>query len=70
VIPGNIIGGAYGNAILVSQTTFVPANAYYFYWFLWSSTNIVLTVIIGSFLLRSLGSVTERFGLTVPNALN
>jgi hypothetical protein len=70
VLPGNIIGGAYGNAILVWQTTLVPASAYYFSWFLWSSSNIVLTIIIGSVLLKSLGPVVERSGLTIQNAFN
>jgi hypothetical protein len=69
VLPGNIIGGAYGNAILVWQS-FAPASAYYFSWFLWSSSNIVLTLVIGSVLLATLGPVVERSGLTVRNAFN
>jgi len=70
VLPGNIIGGAYGNAILVWATPIVPAGSYFFYWFLWSASNIVLTLVIGSVLLRSLGPVVERAGLTVQNAFN
>ena len=69
VLPGNIIGGAYGNAILV-QASIVPAGSYYLNWFLWSASNIVLTLIIGSVLLKTLGPVVERAGLTVHNAFN
>ena len=70
VLPGNIIGGAYGNAILVWGTPFLASSAYYFYWFLWSSSNIVLAIVIGSILLKTLGPVVERSGLTGPNAFN
>lgn len=69
VLLGNIIGGAYGNAILV-WTGVAPASAYYFGWFTWTASNVVLTLIISSILLKGLGSVVERFGLTVRNAFN
>jgi len=69
VLPGNIIGGAYGNAILV-WGNIAPAASYYIGWLTWSLSNIVLTLIIGSILLKTLGPVVERSGLTVRNALN
>ena len=69
VLPGNIIGGAYGNAILV-WTNFAPAASFNIGWLTWSLSNIVLAIIIGSILLRSLGPVVERSGLTVHNAFN
>jgi hypothetical protein len=69
VLPGNIIGGAYGNAILI-WTGVVPASSYYLGWFTWTISNIVFSITIGSLLLKNLGSVVERFGLTVRNALN
>src|SRR6266571_673513 len=69
VIPNNILGGLYGNYLLVA-TGVIPANAFLYSWFLWSASNIVLTTIIGSLLLRYLGPVVERFGLTVHGALS
>jgi hypothetical protein len=69
VLPGNIIGGAYGNAILI-WTNIAPADAYYFSWFTWSLSNIVFTLVIGAILLQALGPIVERFGLTVRNAFN
>jgi hypothetical protein len=69
VLPGNIIGGAYGNAILI-WTGVVPPSSYYLGWFTWTISNIVFSITIGSILLKNLGSVVERFGLTVRNALN
>ena len=69
ILPGNIIGGAYGNAILV-WGHIAPDASYYLGWFTWSLSNIVLAIIIGSTLLKSLGPVVERSGLTVHNALN
>jgi hypothetical protein len=69
VLPNNIIGGLYGNFILV-QTGVAPANAFLPGWFAWSLSNIVITLIIGSILLSRLGPVIERFGLTVRNALS
>ena len=69
VLPNNIIGGLYGNYILV-QTGIAPANTFLFGWFAWSLSNVVVTLIIGSILLRTLGPVVERFGLTVRNALS
>lgn len=69
VLPNNIIGGLYGNFILV-QTGFNPPNTFLLGWFGWSLSNVVVTLIIGSLLLRFLGPVVERFGLTVRNALS
>ena len=69
VLPNNIIGGLYGNFILV-QTGVLPPNAFLSAWFVWSLSNVVVTLIIGSVLLRTLGPVVERFGLTVRNALS
>jgi hypothetical protein len=66
VLPNNILGGLYGNFILV-QTGILPANAFLPAWFTWSLSNIIVTLIIGSILLRFLGPVVERFGLTVRN---
>jgi hypothetical protein len=69
VLPGNIIGGAYGNAILI-WTNAVPADTFYLGWLTWSLSNIVFAIVIGSILLQTLGPVVERSGLTVRNALN
>lgn len=69
VLPNNIIGGLYGNFILV-QTGILPSNAFLAAWFVWSLSNVVVTLIIGSLLLRFLGPVVERFGLTVRNAFS
>lgn len=69
VLPNNIIGGLYGNYILV-QTGVLPANAFISAWFIWSLSNVLVTLIIGSILLKTLGPVVERFGLTVRNLLS
>lgn len=69
VLPGNIIGGLYGNFVLM-QVGFEPASALPAAWFVWSLSNVVVTLIIGSVLLKFLGPVVERFGLTVRNALS
>ncbi len=69
VLPGNIIGGLYGNFILVA-TGIAPASTFGFGWFAWSVSNVIVTLIIGSLLLRFLGPVVERFGLTVRNAFS
>jgi len=69
VLPNNIIGGLYGNYILV-QTGINSANIFLFGWFAWSLSNVIVTLIIGSVLLKTLGPVVERFGLTVRNALS
>jgi len=69
VLPNNIIGGLYGNFILV-QTGILPANAFLSAWFVWSLSNVIITLIIGSVLLKFLGPVVERFGLTVRNFLS
>lgn len=66
VLPGNIIGGLYGNFILV-QSGIEPASVFALGWFTWVLSNVVITLIIGSLLLRFLGPVVERFGLTVRN---
>lgn len=69
VLPNNIIGGLYGNFILV-QTGVAPSNTFLLGWFTWSLSNTVVTLIIGSILLKTLGPVVERFGLTIRNALS
>ena len=69
VLPNNIIGGLYGNFILVT-TGIIPPNAFLIAWFTWSLSNIVVTLVIGSILLKTLGPVIERFGLTTRNALS
>jgi len=69
VLPNNIIGGLYGNYILV-QTGVAPSNTFLVGWFTWSLSNTVVTLIIGSILLKTLGPVVERFGLTIRNALS
>ena len=69
VLPNNIIGGLYGNFILVQAGAF-PYSALPAAWFVWSLSNVVITLIVGSILLRTLGPVVERFGLTVRNALS
>jgi hypothetical protein len=68
-IPNNIIGGFYGNFILV-YTKLNPAPTFYPGWLTWSLSNIIITLVIGSVLLNRLGPVVERFGLTVRNLLN
>ncbi len=69
VLPNNIIGGLYGNYILV-QTGIAPSNTFFLGWFTWSLSNTLVTLIIGSILLKTLGPVVERFGLTIRNALS
>jgi|SRR5712691_10146146 len=69
VLPNNIIGGLYGNLILIGAG-FNPASTLLPAWFIWSSSNIVITIVIGSILLSTLGPVVERFGLTVHNAFS
>lgn len=69
VLPGNIIGGFYGNFILVASGT-APAASLLPGWLVWSASNIVVTLIIGPILLRTLSSVVERSGLTIRNLLN
>ncbi len=69
VLPNNVIGGLYGNYILV-QTGVTTPNTFLFGWFAWSLSNVVVTLVIGSVLLKTLGPVVERFGLTVRNALS
>ena len=68
VLPNNIIGGLYGNFILIKTVN--PTGLLVPGWLLWSGSNIVVTIVIGSILLATLGPVVERFGLTVRNALN
>jgi hypothetical protein len=69
VIPNNIIGGLYGNYLLMTFGL-VPPNVFLLSWVQWAASNIVLTAVIGSVLLRYLGPVVERFGLTVHGALS
>ncbi len=69
VLPNNIIGGLYGNFILVAgglnkPELLIPG------WFSWSLSNIIVTIVIGSALLSTLGPVVERFGLTIRNAFS
>ena len=49
---------------------FNPASTLIPAWFIWSTSNIVITLVIGSILLNTLGPVVERFGLTVRNAFS
>jgi len=67
VIPNNVIGGLYGNFILV-QFGINPPSVFLFSWFTWAVSNIVVTIIIGSILLSALGPIVERYGLTIRNA--
>jgi hypothetical protein len=69
VLPNNIIGGLYGNFILV-QSGANPANLFFAGWLTWSLSNVVVTLVIGSALLKTLGPITERFGLTIRNAFS
>lgn len=69
VLPNNIIGGLYGNLILI-WSGINPLNVLLPGWLAWVASNVVVTIVIGSVLLRSLGPVVERFGLTVRNALS
>jgi hypothetical protein len=69
VLPNNILGGLYGNFILV-QSGVLPANLFLTSWATWSLSNIVITLIIGGGLLATLGRLVERFGLTVHNLLS
>ncbi len=68
VLPNNIIGGLYGNFILV-QLAGNPPNLFLINWFTWVLSNVVVTIIIGTILLSTLGTVVERFGLTIRDAL-
>ncbi len=69
VLPNNILGGLYGNAILVIGG-FNPANLFVPYSLIWIISNFIFTAIIGSILLATVGPVVERFGLTIRNLLN
>lgn len=69
VLPNNIIGGLYGNFILI-WSGINPLNVLLPGWLAWVASNVVVTLVIGSVLLRTLGPVVERFGLTVRNALS
>jgi hypothetical protein len=53
VLPNNILGGLYGNFILV-QSGVLPANLFLTSWATWSLSNIVITLIIGGGLLATL----------------
>ncbi len=66
VIPNNILGALYGNGILVAggllkPEAYLPAVA------TWAISNMIITAIIGSALLRGIGPIVERFGLTIRN---
>ncbi|GAC1374539.1 MAG: hypothetical protein NVS2B12_29240 [Ktedonobacteraceae bacterium] len=67
VLPNNIIGGLYGNYILV-QLAGAPANLFFVSWFTWVLSNVIVTIVIGSVLLYTLGPIVERFGLTIRDA--
>lgn len=69
VLPNNILGGLYGNFILV-QSGVSPPNTFFPGWFTWSLSNIIVTLVIGSVLLARLGPVVERFGLTIRHAFS
>jgi len=69
VLPNNILGGLYGTFILV-QSGVLPSSLFLANWATWSLSNIVVTLIIGSGLLATLGRLVERFGLTVHNLLS
>ncbi len=68
VLPNNIIGGLYGNFILVAFGINQP-NLFLTGWFTWVLSNVVVTIVIGSVLLATLGPIVERFGLTIRDAL-
>lgn len=68
-LPGNIIGGYYGNFLLVRFGISTPST-FYIGWFIWSLSNIVITLIIGSIILNRLGPVVERFGLTIRGLIS
>jgi hypothetical protein len=69
VLPNNIIGGLYGNFILM-QNGVLPSDAFLLSWLTWSLSNVVVTLVVGSILLSTVGPVVERFGLTIRNALS
>lgn len=68
VIPNNIIGGLYGNFVLLANGQ-EPPNAFIWGWSTWSGVNIIVVLVIGSILLKTLGPIVERFGLTIRDAL-
>jgi len=68
VLPNNIIGGLYGNLVLL-LTGQEPGNAFVLGWATWSGVNIIIVLIIGSILLSTLTPIVERFGLTIRDAL-
>jgi hypothetical protein len=68
VLPNNILGGLYGNFILVALGINQP-NIFLVSWFTWVLSNVVVTIVIGSVLLATLGPIVERFGLTIRDAL-
>src|SRR5579859_1991943 len=69
VLVNNILGGLCGNLILI-WGGINPPNLLLPGWLAWSLSNIVVTLVIGSILLRTLGPVVERFGLTIRNAFS
>lgn len=68
VIPWNILGGLYGNYILL-QAGFVQPELFLLSWAIWSIGNIVLLLIAGSIILKTVSPLVERFGLTVRSLL-
>ncbi|HTK06172.1 MAG TPA: hypothetical protein VL485_03305 [Ktedonobacteraceae bacterium] len=69
VIPNNILGALYGNGILVAGGLLKP-ELYLGSAATWAISNMIITAIIGSALLRGIGPVIERFGLTIRNLFN
>jgi hypothetical protein len=37
-------------------------------WFTWVLSNVIVTIVIGSVLLSTLGPIVERYGLTIRDA--
>jgi len=68
VIPWNILGGLYGNYILL-QAGFVAPDLFLLSWAIWAVGNIVLLLVAGSIILSTVGPLVERFGLTVRSLL-
>ncbi len=65
----NILGGLYGNGVLYFANV-IPYPAFLAGIVSWPITNILVVVVIGPLLLRTLGPTVERFGLTIHHLLN
>jgi hypothetical protein len=68
VLPNNILGGLYGNSILLAFGI-NPPNLFLPGWGTWVLSNVIVTIVIGSVLLATVGPIVERFGLTIRDAL-